>query len=151
MGMEAKLKQKKQVYDSLIWLYSPVLLLLVTVSKGICCCAFVDWQAVRDLLLCCCWLAGSKGIGCSAVVNWLALRNMTVRDMPVRDMTWSDLELVVERAAVQPYLWRLTDGAWSLVCGVLLGFAGAFFMGVPIPLFLLHIFPGRQEEATPPP
>ena len=64
---------------------------------------------------------------------------MTVRNIPVRDMTWSDLELelVVERAPVQPYLRRLNDGAWLLVCEVLLGFAGAFFMGVPILLFLL--------------
>ncbi|XP_029580254.1 si:ch211-226m16.3 protein [Salmo trutta] len=69
-----------------------------------------------------------------------------VRNIPVKELIWSDLELVVERAPVQPYQRRLLDGAWPLVYGVLLGFAGTFLMGVPILLFLLYISRGDQRK-----
>ncbi|CAB1336580.1 unnamed protein product [Coregonus sp. 'balchen'] len=62
------------------------------------------------------------------------------------ELIWSDLELVVERDPVQPYQRRLLDGAWPLVYGVMLGFAGTFLMGVPILLFLLYISRGDQKK-----
>ncbi|XP_064862128.1 transmembrane and death domain protein 1-like [Oncorhynchus nerka] len=64
----------------------------------------------------------------------------------VKELIWSDLELVVERAPVQQYQRRLLDGAWPLVYGVLLGFAGTFLMGVPVLLFLLYISRGDQRK-----
>ncbi|XP_070961634.1 transmembrane and death domain protein 1 [Oncorhynchus clarkii lewisi] len=69
-----------------------------------------------------------------------------VRNIPVTELIWSDLELVVERAPVQPYQRRLLDGAWPLVYGVMLGFAGTFLMGVPVLLFLLYISRGDQRK-----
>ncbi|XP_019907086.2 transmembrane and death domain protein 1-like [Esox lucius] len=69
-----------------------------------------------------------------------------VRNIPVRDLKWSDLELVVERAPVQPYQRRLLNGAWPLVYGVLLGFTGAFVIVIPILLFLLHISHGDHGK-----
>ncbi|XP_062314107.1 uncharacterized protein LOC134018245 isoform X2 [Osmerus eperlanus] len=60
----------------------------------------------------------------------------------VRDLRWSDLELLVERAPVPPYQRRPLQGAWPLVYGLLAGFGGAFLISVPLLLFLLRISRG---------
>ncbi|XP_046896540.1 transmembrane and death domain protein 1-like [Hypomesus transpacificus] len=60
----------------------------------------------------------------------------------VRDLRWSDLELLVERASVPPYQRRPLQGAWPLVYGLLAGFGGAFLISVPLLLFLLRISRG---------
>ncbi|XP_035238116.1 transmembrane and death domain protein 1-like [Anguilla anguilla] len=57
----------------------------------------------------------------------------------VRDLTWRDLELVVERQQRPPYNRRLVDGVLPLVYGILLGFVGALLVGVLVLLFALHL------------
>ncbi|KAL1020689.1 hypothetical protein UPYG_G00003390 [Umbra pygmaea] len=69
-----------------------------------------------------------------------------VRSIPAKDLKWSDLELVVERAPVQPYQRSLLSGAWPLVYGVMFGFVGAFLVTIPVVLFLLHISQGDQRK-----
>ncbi|XP_076840417.1 transmembrane and death domain protein 1 [Brachyhypopomus gauderio] len=64
----------------------------------------------------------------------------------VRALTWKDLDLVVERYPVPPYKRRLLDGAWPLLSGLLLGFGGAFFVGVVILLVTIRISLHDQHE-----
>lgn len=52
----------------------------------------------------------------------------------MRDLTWRDLELVVEREKRPPYD-HLVDGVLPLVYGILLGFVGALLVGALV-LFL---------------
>ncbi|XP_062396137.1 transmembrane and death domain protein 1-like [Sardina pilchardus] len=46
----------------------------------------------------------------------------------LRDLTWQDLELVVERKPVPPNPRGLLDGVWPLAYGLLLGFSSALVM-----------------------
>ncbi|KAI3357718.1 hypothetical protein L3Q82_016123, partial [Scortum barcoo] len=49
-------------------------------------------------------------------------KNQRVRKRQVRDLTWRDLDLVVERAPVPPYQKGPLDVALPLLFGILLGF-----------------------------
>ncbi|XP_061115070.1 transmembrane and death domain protein 1-like [Conger conger] len=57
----------------------------------------------------------------------------------VRDLTWKDLELVVEREQRPPYSRRLADGVLPLVYGLVLGFTGALLVGALVLFCALHI------------
>ncbi|XP_033988723.1 transmembrane and death domain protein 1-like, partial [Trematomus bernacchii] len=62
-----------------------------------------------------------------------------VRKRKVRDLTWSDLDLIVQRAPVPLYQKGPLDSALPLLYGLLLGFGGTFLLGVTILLVILHI------------
>ncbi|KAJ8370452.1 hypothetical protein SKAU_G00104800 [Synaphobranchus kaupii] len=57
----------------------------------------------------------------------------------VRDVTWRDLDLVVEREQRPPYNRRFLDGVMPLVYGIILGFVGALLVGALVLFFALHI------------
>ncbi|KAJ8378041.1 hypothetical protein AAFF_G00249120 [Aldrovandia affinis] len=63
----------------------------------------------------------------------------------VRDLTWSELELVVERRQSGPYTRRILDGVLPLVYGVLLGLAGALLALALVFSFALRT--SRSDEA----
>ncbi|XP_066529484.1 transmembrane and death domain protein 1-like isoform X2 [Hoplias malabaricus] len=55
----------------------------------------------------------------------------------VRNLSWKDLNLVVERQQT-PYQHNMLDGAWPLLYGLIFGFLGALLIGVPFLLLTLH-------------
>ncbi|XP_066559741.1 transmembrane and death domain protein 1 [Amia ocellicauda] len=57
----------------------------------------------------------------------------------ITEMSWSDMELIVEREQLPPYSKQLRDGLKPLFYGIILGFTGAFLLGGVIVLFALHI------------
>ncbi|XP_059189806.1 transmembrane and death domain protein 1-like [Centropristis striata] len=62
-----------------------------------------------------------------------------VRKRRVRDLTWSDLDLIVVRSPVPPYQRGPLDVALPLLYGILLGFGGTLLAGVSILLIIIHI------------
>ncbi|XP_029993830.1 transmembrane and death domain protein 1 isoform X2 [Sphaeramia orbicularis] len=64
----------------------------------------------------------------------------------VRDLTWRDLDLIVERAPVPPYQRGPLDVALPLVYGILLGFGGTFLAGVIFFLLTVCIFHRNQRD-----
>lgn len=67
----------------------------------------------------------------------------------VRDLTWRDLDLVVERAPVPLYQKGPLDVALPLLYGILLGFGGTLLTGVSILLVVVHISRRNQQSRHP--
>ncbi|XP_041953738.1 transmembrane and death domain protein 1-like [Alosa sapidissima] len=65
----------------------------------------------------------------------------------LRDLTWRDLELVVERKPVPPNPRGLLDGVWPLAYGLLLGFSSAFVMSVSTLLMLCICNRAQRDSA----
>ncbi|XP_044206585.1 uncharacterized protein LOC122981869 isoform X2 [Thunnus albacares] len=72
-----------------------------------------------------------------------------VRKRKVRDLTWRDLDLIVERAPVPLYQKGPLDVALPLLYGILLGFGGSLLAGVSILLFIIHISRRNQKSSHP--
>lgn len=68
--------------------------------------------------------------------------------LPVRDLTWQDLELVVERRPVPPNPRGLLDGVWPLAYGLLLGFSVALLVSVATLLLTVHICNSDRQQST---
>ncbi|XP_030279538.1 transmembrane and death domain protein 1 isoform X2 [Sparus aurata] len=56
-----------------------------------------------------------------------------------RDLSWRDLDLIVERAPVPQYQKGPLDVALPLLYGILLGFGGTLFAGLAVLLVFLHV------------
>ncbi|XP_063745657.1 transmembrane and death domain protein 1-like [Eleginops maclovinus] len=69
-----------------------------------------------------------------------------VRKRKVRDLTWGDLDLIVQRAPVSAYQKGPLDVALPLLYGILLGFGGTFVVGVTVLLIILHISRRSQKR-----
>ncbi|XP_070695071.1 transmembrane and death domain protein 1 [Pempheris klunzingeri] len=72
-----------------------------------------------------------------------------VRKRKVRDLTWSDLDLIVERAPVPTYQRGPLDVALPLLYGILLGFGGTLLAGVSVLLVILRISQRNQHTRCP--
>ncbi|XP_076598175.1 transmembrane and death domain protein 1 [Chaetodon auriga] len=68
-----------------------------------------------------------------------------VRKRKVRDLTWRDLDLIVERAPVPPYQKGPLDVALPLLYGILLGFGGTLLVGVSILLVVVRVSRSHQQ------
>ncbi|XP_028439861.1 transmembrane and death domain protein 1 isoform X2 [Perca flavescens] len=68
------------------------------------------------------------------------------RTRRVRDLTWRDLDLIVERAPVAVYQKGPMDAALPLLYGILLGFGGTFLAGVSILAVIVHISRRKQQS-----
>ncbi|XP_015198180.1 transmembrane and death domain protein 1 isoform X4 [Lepisosteus oculatus] len=64
----------------------------------------------------------------------------------VTELSWSDLDLVIQREQLPPYSRRFLEGVWPLIAGVFLGFIGAFLIGGVTLLFSIHISKRDFEE-----
>ncbi|XP_069046422.1 transmembrane and death domain protein 1 isoform X3 [Lepisosteus oculatus] len=62
------------------------------------------------------------------------------------ELSWSDLDLVIQREQLPPYSRRFLEGVWPLIAGVFLGFIGAFLIGGVTLLFSIHISKRDFEE-----
>ncbi|XP_068589747.1 transmembrane and death domain protein 1 [Cebidichthys violaceus] len=72
-----------------------------------------------------------------------------VRKRRVRDLTWRDLDLIVERAPVGLYQKGPLDVALPLLYGILLGFGGTLLAGVSILFVVIHISRRIQQSRHP--
>nr|XP_019964430.1 PREDICTED: uncharacterized protein LOC109643687 [Paralichthys olivaceus] len=61
------------------------------------------------------------------------------RKRKVKDLSWRDLDLVVEVGPVPPYLKGPLDVVLPVLYGVLLGFGGSLFVGVSVFLIAIHV------------
>ncbi|XP_041858920.1 transmembrane and death domain protein 1-like [Melanotaenia boesemani] len=68
-----------------------------------------------------------------------------VRTKKVRDLTWSDLDLIVERAPIPVYPRGPLEMALPFLCGILLGFGGTLLAGVSL-LFIIYISQRRPTR-----
>ncbi|XP_029282328.1 transmembrane and death domain protein 1 [Cottoperca gobio] len=66
----------------------------------------------------------------------------------VRDLTWRDLDLIVERAPVDEYQKGPLDVALPLLYGILLGFGGTLLLGVSVLVIIIH-FSCRNQQRLP--
>ncbi|XP_056279426.1 transmembrane and death domain protein 1-like [Pseudoliparis swirei] len=73
-------------------------------------------------------------------------QNHEVKKRRVRDLTYRDLDLIVERAPVTPYLKGPMDVALPFLFGILLGFGGTLLAGILILLVVLHIANRNQKN-----
>lgn len=69
----------------------------------------------------------------------------------VKDLSWRDLDLIVERGPVPLYQKGPLDVIMPVLYGLLLGFGGTFFTGLLILLALVHISNRDQDRRRPPP
>ncbi|XP_056240013.1 transmembrane and death domain protein 1-like isoform X1 [Seriola aureovittata] len=69
-----------------------------------------------------------------------------VRKRKVRDLTWRDLDLIVERAPVPLYQKGPLDVALPLLYGILLGFGGTLLAGIFILLVIIRISRRQQQS-----
>lgn len=67
----------------------------------------------------------------------------------VRDLTWRDLDLIVQRGPVPLYQKGPLDVALPLLYGVLLGFGGTLLAGVSVLLVIVHISSRNQLKPSP--
>ena len=67
----------------------------------------------------------------------------------VRDLTWRDLDLIVERAPVPLYQKGPLDVVLPLLYGILLGFGGTLLAGVSVLLLLVHVFCRNRHSRRP--
>lgn len=65
-------------------------------------------------------------------------------DVLGRDLTWHDLDLIVERAPVTLYQRGPLDVFLPLVYGILLGFGGTLLMGIFALFIIIHISQRRR-------
>ncbi|XP_040914521.1 transmembrane and death domain protein 1-like [Toxotes jaculatrix] len=72
-----------------------------------------------------------------------------VRKIKVRDLTWRDLDLIVERAPVPPYEKGPLDVALPLLYGILVGFGGTLLAGIFILLVIIRISRRNQQSRHP--
>ncbi|XP_051281938.1 transmembrane and death domain protein 1-like isoform X1 [Dicentrarchus labrax] len=72
-----------------------------------------------------------------------------VRKRQVRDLTWRDLDLIVERAPVPLYQKGPLDVALPLLYGILLGFGGTLLAGISILLIIIRISRRNQHSRHP--
>nr|XP_046253825.1 transmembrane and death domain protein 1-like [Scatophagus argus] len=72
-----------------------------------------------------------------------------VEKRKVKDLTWRDLDLIVERAPVPLYQKGPLDVALPLLYGILLGFGGTFLAGVSILLVIIHIMRRNEPRRHP--
>ncbi|KAM7405181.1 hypothetical protein PAMP_012462 [Pampus punctatissimus] len=72
-----------------------------------------------------------------------------VRKRKVSDLTWRDLDLIVERAPVPPYQKGPLDVALPLLYGILVGFGGSLLVGVSILFIILHISRRNEKSRQP--
>ncbi|XP_045912827.1 transmembrane and death domain protein 1-like isoform X1 [Micropterus dolomieu] len=72
-----------------------------------------------------------------------------VRKRKVRDLTWRDLDLIVERGPVPLYQKGPLDVALPILYGILLGFGGTLFAGISILLFIIRISLQNQQNCHP--
>ncbi|XP_029910652.1 transmembrane and death domain protein 1 [Myripristis murdjan] len=72
-----------------------------------------------------------------------------VRGRRVRDLTWQDLDLIVEQVPIPPDQSRLLNAVWPLLYGFLLGFFGTFLMSISIFLLIIHISSKTQLNHEP--
>lgn len=56
--------------------------------------------------------------------------------MLVRDLTWRELDLIIERPLLRPYQKGLLDWAWMLLFGALIGFGGALLVAISVALII---------------
>ncbi|XP_060930092.1 transmembrane and death domain protein 1-like [Limanda limanda] len=71
------------------------------------------------------------------------------RKRAVKDLSWRDLDLLVEVSPVLPYLKGPLDVLLPVLYGVLLGFGGSLLAGAAIILISLHV--SRRAAAPPNP
>lgn len=57
----------------------------------------------------------------------------------VRDLTWRDLDLIIERPPALPYQKGPLDGALTLVYGTLMGFGGALLLAILVLLVIARV------------
>ncbi|TKS76663.1 hypothetical protein D9C73_010753 [Collichthys lucidus] len=72
--------------------------------------------------------------------------NQRARRRNVRDLTWRDLDLIVERAPVTQYQKGPLDVALPFLYGILLGFGGTLLVGVSILLVVVRISHGTKPK-----
>lgn len=65
--------------------------------------------------------------------------------VPVRDLTWKDLDLIVERAQVPQYQKGPMDVITPVLYGLMLGFGGTLIAGVSIFFTVVYIC-GRNNQ-----
>ncbi|KAK9515171.1 hypothetical protein VZT92_025838 [Zoarces viviparus] len=71
------------------------------------------------------------------------------RKRRVRDLTWRDLDLIVERAPVGLYQKGPLDVALPILYGILLGCGGTMLVGVAIISVIIHISRRNQQSRHP--
>ncbi|XP_039460818.1 transmembrane and death domain protein 1-like isoform X2 [Oreochromis aureus] len=69
-----------------------------------------------------------------------------VRKTKVSDLTWRDLDLIVEQVRVPPYQKGPLDVALPVLYGLLLGFGGTLLIGTALLLIIVHISHGRPQN-----
>ena len=67
-----------------------------------------------------------------------------------RDLSWRDLDLIVERAPVPRYQKGPLDVALPLLYGILLGFGGTLLAGVAVLLVFIHVSWRKPAQMLPP-
>ncbi|XP_047433870.1 transmembrane and death domain protein 1-like [Mugil cephalus] len=72
-----------------------------------------------------------------------------VRKRQVKDLTWRDLDLIVERAPVPLYQKGPLDVVLPLLYGMLLGFGGTLLAGLSLLLVVVHISRGGPRSRRP--
>ncbi|XP_039894079.1 transmembrane and death domain protein 1-like [Simochromis diagramma] len=68
------------------------------------------------------------------------------RKRTVSDLTWRDLDLIVEQVRVPPYQKGPLDVAMPVLYGLLLGFGGTLLIGTALLLVIVHISHGRLQN-----
>ncbi|KAF7209173.1 transmembrane and death domain protein 1 isoform X2 [Nothobranchius furzeri] len=76
-------------------------------------------------------------------------RERRIEKLKLRDLTWRDLDLIVERAPVPLYPKGPWDVAGPLFYGVLLGFGGTLLACVFLFLLIAHL-PQREQQCSRP-
>ncbi|XP_013871663.1 transmembrane and death domain protein 1 [Austrofundulus limnaeus] len=75
-------------------------------------------------------------------------QHQKVRKAKLKDLTWRDLDLVLERAPVPLYSKSPLDVVWPLLYGILLGFGGTLLTVVFLVLIINHSSQKRQQSST---
>lgn len=66
-----------------------------------------------------------------------------------KDLTWRDLDLIMERAPVPLYQKGPLDVFLPLLYGVLLGFGGTLLAGLSLLAIIAHISRGKPQSRRP--
>ncbi|XP_024862380.1 transmembrane and death domain protein 1-like [Kryptolebias marmoratus] len=76
-------------------------------------------------------------------------QHQRVKKTKLSDLTWRDLDLILERAPVPLYSRGPLNVVLPLLYGILLGFGGTLLAGVFLLLVINHSSQRRQQSSTP--
>lgn len=65
-----------------------------------------------------------------------------------RDLTWPELDLIIEPPPALPYQKGPLDGALALLYGVLMGFGGALLLAISVILVISRISRRKPAERS---